>query len=411
VVNILILLALRSLYAHKLRSLLSVLGVVCGVMAVLSMISIGEGAKQKALQEIEALGLKNIYINRVALSPAEQQEAVARHVYGLSWLDIHYLEQMPDYIEQVAALRELNLQLFAAAGRVTPKIVQASPNYAGLSGLNIGSGRFLLPSDESDNRQVCVLGFDLADQLAEEGKIGSRLRVGDTLFQVVGILAEQSLREESPGTITPDNFNQVLFVPFSSQERKVQPGLAGPSAALSRILVSTQSAETVSSAHKLIERTLTITHNGVKDYQLVVPRELLQQSIRTQRLFNTVLAVIGGISLLVGGIGIMNIMLATVSERRHEIGLRRAVGATKKNILYQFLIEAVLLTGLGGIAGIGCGVAIILIFQEVSGWPISVTAEAMGIPFFLAIVTGVLSGLYPAIEAARMDPIEALRMT
>lgn len=405
-----ILQALRSLYAHKLRSLLSVLGVVCGVMAVLSMISIGEGAKEKALQEIEALGLKNIYINQVELTPAQRQQAVARRVYGLSWSDVYHLQTLPEFIQEVAAFRELQVQLFAETGKVTPKIVQASPGYLRLSGLEMQSGRFLLPSDEQHNRKVCVLGFDLAVQLGQEGRLGSQIRLGEAFYQVVGILAEQSVFREDSATITPDNFNQLLFVPFSIQERRVQSGLDGPLKPLSRILVEARSGKDIPRAQILIERTLSITHNGIRDYQLVAPLELLQQSIRTQRLFNSVLAIVGGISLLVGGIGIMNIMLATVTERRHEIGLRRAVGATKKNILYQFLVESVILTVLGGIVGICSGMVIILLFEQASGWPIRITAAAMAIPFVLAVLTGVLSGLYPAVKAARMDPIEALKM-
>lgn len=402
--------ALRSLYTHKLRSLLSALGVVCGVMAVLSMISIGEGAKEKALQEIEALGLKNIYINQVDLPPAERQQAMSRRVYGLSWLDVYHLRSLPEYIQDVAALRELQMQLFATTAKVTPKIVQTSPNYFRISGLAVRNGRFLLPSDERHNRKVCVLGFDLANQLGHEGRVGNRIRLGEALYQVVGILTEQSVFQEDSATITPDDFNQLLFVPFSEQERRVQSGIDGPTRPLSRILVKAKSGKDIPSAQALIERTLTITHNGIRDYQLVVPLELLQQSLSTQRLFNSVLAVIGGISLLVGGIGIMNIMLATVSERRHEIGLRRAIGATKKNILYQFLVESVILTVFGGVAGICFGMGIILLFEQAGGWPIRITAAAMGIPFVLAVLTGVLSGLYPAIKAARMDPIEALKI-
>jgi putative ABC transport system permease protein len=178
---------------------------------------------------------------------------------------------------------------------------------------------------------------------------------------------------------------------------------------LSRIIIEIDSRDNVFAAARLIDRIMDLAHNSVKDYQLVVPLELLQQSLRTQRIFNIVLAVIGGISLLVGGIGIMNIMLATVSERRREIGIRRAVGATRNDIVIQFLTESVLLTVSGGILGVLTGFVFVLTMEAFTGWSIKITIGSMLIPFLLAVATGIFFGLYPAIQAARLDPIKALR--
>ena len=407
--SLLIGLAFRSLMVHKLRSLLSVLGVVCGVMAVMSMISIGEGAKEKVLKEIEGLGLTNIYVNAVNLTPQQQQEAAARHSYGISWSDMERLQKHQKYVKRVAAVRVTPVQLFVTSSAVTPKVVQITPNYFQIAGLAVRYGRPLLPIDEQANQLVCVLGADLAWQLGKDGRVGSHIRIGGAVFRVVGVLNAQSVREEGAGKIAPDNYNQTLFLPFSSQER-IAPGSAGGGGdRLSRILVESTGGDQVAAASVLVERTLALAHHEVRDYQVVVPQELLQQSLRTQRLFNTVLAIIGGISLLVGGIGIMNIMLATVSERKHEIGLRRSVGATRRDIIQQFLAEAIVLTVIGGLLGIFLGLAIITGVAGATGWPIRITTAAMLIPFLLAVGTGIFSGIYPAIQAARLDPIQALR--
>lgn len=389
---------------HKLRSLLSILGVVCGVMAVMSMISIGEGAKEKVLQDIEGLGLKNIYIDKISLTEKQLVDASAHRSYGLSWSDVERLRFDKNYVNNVAAFREVTIGLLATKSSVTPRIIQTTPNYFTITGIRIAEGRLLLPVDQLRNNLVCVLGASLAKQLGRDGQVGKNLRIGDTLYQVIGILTEQSLRNNDRSGAIHDNYNETLFLPFSGLGRTSVTAAGG----LSRILVEAQSGAQVPEVTKIIHRTLEISHNGVSDYLVIVPQELLKQSLRTQRLFNIVLAIIGGISLLVGGIGIMNIMLATVSERKHEIGLRRAIGATKRDVTIQFLTESVLLTLSGGVLGIGLGLVIIICVESVTGWPIRVTLIAIIIPFILAVLTGVFFGLYPAVKAAEMDPIKAL---
>ena len=401
--------AWKSLFIHKMRSFLSILGVVCGVMAVMSMISTGEGAKEEVLQQIEGLGLTNIYINRLNLTKDQQEKAQEKRSYGVSWRDVERLRNSGLYIKEVAALREIAAAPLGTKKTILPKIVFSTENFAQIMNLSLSEGRFLHLGDVRRNSMVCVLGAGIARDLGRDGQIGRYLRIGDSLYKVVGILAEIATGKSEKIKISRENLNEALFLPFSASEQFSHSSNLSDQPSLTRIIVEIDSPDNVSSAAQLIDRILTVAHNSVKDYQLVIPLELLNQSLQTQRIFNIVLAVIGGISLLVGGIGIMNIMLATVSERKREIGIRRAVGATRKDIITQFLTESVLLTVSGGILGVLAGFIFILTMETFTGWAIRITFGSMLIPFFLAITTGVFFGIYPAIQAARLDPINALR--
>jgi len=277
-------------------------------------------------------------------------------------------------------------------------------------GLQINSGRFISVRDIEERNLVCVLGSSLSSKLGKQGAVGSFIRIYDQLFRVVGVLSRNDERNGGQGKIRTENFNGTLFLPLNIL--KISSATFNPNTTdspLTQVIVEVDKKDQVETVAKLISRTLEITHNNVQDYSIIVPLELLSQSLATQRTFNLVLAVIGGISLLVGGIGIMNIMLATVTERKHEIGIRRAVGATQNNIVSQFLTESFMLTLCGGLLGLVAGLVCISVIESLAGWPIRITFLSMFLPFVLACITGILSGIYPAINAARIDPILALR--
>jgi len=400
----------RSLLIHKFRSGLSVLGIVCGVMAVMSMISTGEGAKQEVLGRIEKMGLKNIFIKQITLTDELKKKTNNKKSYGLSLFDINRLQLLTPAINQIGAVKKALLTPIGTNIDITPKIIKCTGNYGELLGLKMKEGRFLSEQDSYHNNLVCVLGASLANNLARQGNINDYVRINDSLYKIVGILTHYNIDTTHTTKISNEDVNNMIFLPLTLQ---INWNSASPnednSTLLDQIIIEVNSRENVTTVAKLIRRAIALSHNNVLDYSLVVPLELLSQSLATQRIFNLMLVIIGGISLLVGGIGIMNIMLATVTERKREIGIRRAVGATQKDIAYQFLAESLLLTICGGLIGIGAGFICVNFVENMTGWPIVITGWAMFLPFFLACLTGIFFGLYPAMQAAKVDPIQALR--
>jgi putative ABC transport system permease protein len=403
----------RSLMQHKLRSGLSVLGVVCGVMAVLAMIAVGEGAKEKTLKQIGELGIRNIFIKAVSLSDEQIQIARERLSDGLRIFDRERILSIVPDVDDIACLIEIRAAVISTAHiEFSPQIVACSPNYAAIQRFHVSQGRFLNDQDISGNHLVCAIGADVARQLGINGQIGNFLRIENELFKIIGVLDRYYRDKETVTTMAIRNINEMVLIPLgaetllaSSNEVQKEHDIC----ALTEMIVLIKSAETVFRAGEVIKRTLDLSHNGVKDYQIIIPLELLRQAQRTQRIFNLVLGAIAAISLLVGGIGIMNIMLASVSERTKEIGIRRALGATRLDITLQFLAEAFMMTLMGGCIGIVTGIANAYIISQIAGWNTSVTFSAIFLPLVMSISVGLFFGLYPAVKAAKMDPIKALR--
>ncbi len=405
--------AIRSLGQHKLRSFLSILGIVGGVMAVLSMLSIGEGAKREVVQQIEQLGTRNIYLKAVKLTADQYQKAREHLSAGLTLKDMsRILTGSSHEIHMAAALKDISVTVADIPGKVSPQVVATSSDYDEIQSLAPSQGRFITAIDVQQKNMVCVLGNDIAQKMGTRGKIGQNVRIENQLFRVVGILSRFQRKESDTKIIAARNYNDMIFIPLgteSSLSRQESREEWDGSYGLSEIILQVRQMDQVLEAATIVNRIVQITHHDVKDYQIIIPRELLHQAKKTQRTFNLVLGAIAGVSLLVGGIGIMNIMLATVTERIREIGIRRAIGARRVDIIMQFLVEAVILTFTGGLVGLAGGIGAVAIIAAFSGWHTAITYWAIAAPLLMSIFAGLFFGLYPAIRAAHMDPVAALR--
>ena len=403
--------AARALLSHKLRSSLSILGIVCGVMAVLSMISIGAGAKNEALRQIEQLGTRNIYLKAVSLTKGQEYKARRQLSAGLSVDDAAMIKRVCKSVEDVSCIKELSASITGIGKDISPQFISCSSSIAGLQNLFIQYGRFIRDHDVNRKNKICVIGRHVAKSLGPRLWLGNHIRLGDHLFKIVGILKQYDYDTKNTSAISIRNYNEMVFIPLGLEKIIGQPssGRGMTPSGLTEIIIKIKETGQVVGAAAIIKRIMEVAHHGVKDFQMVVPQELLKQSQKTRRMFNIILGAIAGISLLVGGIGIMNIMLATVSERMREIGIRRAVGATRGHIIMQFLAESVILTFTGGIFGIAAGIGAVLLITTVAGWETAVTCWAVFLPLIVSVLVGIFFGLYPACRAAFMNPIAALR--
>ncbi len=402
--------SLLSLSAGRLRSFLSIIGVVFGVMAVIVIIAVGEGAKAEALRQIEKLGTTNIYIKSVELAEDKKQHAMRMRPPGVTSDDLARIRTGCPHVSAAAAVVEIPVSVIGAFKEITPQIVSCTPSYADVIDLRLQSGRFFTGSDITGHYQVCVIGDHVYEKLGSGGGVGNRLRIGDHLFKIVGVLERYDIKSPKTGAVSARNYNEMILLPEGS-ETWLLPSTGSESAGntLSELIIGIDTVSHVPEASGIIKKIMAMNHKNIADYQVVTPLELLQQSKKTNELFNLLLFGIASVSLLVGGIGIMNIMLATVSERRREIGIRRAVGAKQKHILVQFLTEASLLTFTGGIIGIGAGLIAVFVLKLASPWELVITAQAIILPLIISSLTGIFFGSFPAWKAAQLDPIQALR--
>lgn len=404
-------LAVLSLMRHKMRSALSILGVICGVIAVLAMLSIGEGAKQEAMKQIEQLGIHNMYVRAITLTEEQRARSREKLSRGVTVYDGGRILGGVGAVGDVAAVREVAAPVLGMTREVMSQIIAVSENYARVQNLPLLQGRFLSGEDTVRNSFVCVIGDGVAARLGQQGSVGSSLRIDDSLFRIVGILKRVDVRTAKSSVVSARNYNEMIIIPLGTERwisaSQTAARLTGDG--VDELIVRVKDGEDVLQTANAVKRILELTHHAVIDYQLVIPQELLAQAKKTQRTFNIVLGAIAGISLLVGGIGIMNIMLATVTERTREIGIRRAVGATREHIIVQFLAEAVVLTASGGVVGLLCGVVTVFIITSLSGWQTSITFLSLILSLVMSVMVGIFFGLYPAYQASQMDPIEALR--
>jgi putative ABC transport system permease protein len=387
---------------HKLRSLLTTLGIIFGVAAVISMLAIGEGARRKTLSQIQSLGLQNIIIERQELSDDESNEQDA---VDLNFGDVQAVKKIISSAQAVVPVIERDFTASYKSRSEDIVLTGTLPEYFRLMNLKTADGGYFSMMDNESYQRVCILGPDAARALfLVENSLGKMIKIGSIWFRVVGVLQHQPV--STAGTKQVD-LNNHIFAPINTVN--IRFDRAVDESELEQIIVQLKKDSPVIEISQIIDQILMRRHNNIRNFNLIVPEQLLRQSEETQRIFNIVMGAIAGISLLVGGIGIMNIMLASVLERTREIGIRRSMGATKKNIMQQFLIEAVILSLLGGLIGIFIGYALAMGITLFSEWETAVSLWSVILSFGVSSGVGVLFGYYPAKKAAELNPIDALR--
>jgi len=396
------------LLVRKLRSLLSTLGIVFGVAAVISMTSIGEGARREATEQIKLLGTNSIRVKRLELTGEMREEADRRVSRGLTYDDALVIRTRLPGLVGVAPLKFLDQEVRLGARQGVAQMVGTSPEYQDVTNFHVGHGRFLTPFDLRDSKRVCVLGSELKQQLfGYVDPLGATLTIGQGWCRVVGVMEPKRIREGRATVIKLRNINRDVYIPITTALRRFPR--TGEPEGIDEIAIRIADPSQLSATARAIRRILGPQHRDVEDYEVLVPEELLAQAQRTQRLFNIVMGSIAGLSLRVGGIGSMNIRLANVSERTREIGIRRAIGAAKRDVLTQFLIETVLICLAGGTIGTVLGFAMAAGITLYAGWATGFSLGSVVLALGTAASVGLLFGLFPARHAAELPPVQALR--
>lgn len=431
--------ALDAIKQNTMRSFLTSLGIIFGVASVIAMLAIGQGAQQEVLQQMQLLGTNNVIIEPVVRQmegEVEQAEGSAqeenRYSPGLTLQDMESIESNISNIESVSPEIVFDTE-FIRNGRLrSGKLIGVSQEYFNINSFSFAAGGTFSDAQVTDAEPVCIIGSDIESRFfAGENAVGNKIKAGNIWFTVVGVLEKREISTENIENLGIRNYNLDIYTPattvllryknrgvLTSQDIQSASASDGSENAmnssnqnynqLDKLIVKVSDNRFSVPISDVIRRMLTRRHNNVIDFEVIVPELLLQQERRTQSIFNIVLSSIASISLLVGGIGIMNIMLASVVERIREIGVRRAVGALKQDIKYQFLTEALTISISGGIIGIILGIAFSYVIEITAGIQTIVTLYSIVISFGVAMSIGVVFGYFPAKRAAEQDPVKSL---
>ena len=441
--------AIEAVRHNRLRASLTSLGILFGVASVIAMLAIGKGAEREILEQMVLLGSNNVMVTPlveqsegVASEENASEKEVKRYTPGLTYADAQAIARAIPSVVMTSAELVLNTSVTREGRRRTGKVVGVDTSYFDLTNLELGEGAHFTREQAERGLPVAIIGYGVRTRFfTTEAPIGKPIKVGDTWLTVVGVLTDRRVSSEAAAQLGVRDANMDVYVPvrtallrFRDRARITQRDIELAARAsgvpdgdeaeqeseeeraertnrnqIDRIIVRVADAAHVSPVAEVARRMLTRRHNDVVDFEISVPELLLRQQQRTKTIFNIVLGAIASISLIVGGIGIMNIMLASVLERIREIGVRRAVGATQREILLQFLSEAVLISVAGGVAGIIVGAAISAGIERFAGITTLVSLVSVLVAFGVSFAVGVAFGIMPAYKAARQDPVVCLR--
>ncbi len=403
--------AFSNLRAQKTRTLLTALGIVFGVGSVIGMLAIGAGAREESLRFIEQLGVRNVLIDSRPAASDEEMQQRRRSSQGLNDRDVRILKANIEDLETMSARRSLHpARVLPKPSREVPELYGVRPAYSIIHSLRLAEGRFFDESDDAGSAAVCVLGEGAkVNLLGYDSALGKFVKVNDTWLEVVGVLQEQIMAGSQSSGGGMQDINNIVYIPLNTFQYRYWDQSNNLKDDLDGVEIRLKSDADSIEVAKVVTAVLNSTHHNIQDFTVTIPAALLAQQKRTQTIFTYVMVAIAAISLLVGGIGIMNIVLATVLERTREIGIRRSIGARRFDIVRQFLTESVLISVGGGLLGIAFGFFLAWLIARTAEWKTIVTTASVVIAFGVSVLVGVVFGIYPAMKASKINPIDALR--
>jgi putative ABC transport system permease protein len=404
-------LALQNLMARKLRALLTMLGMIFGVGAVVSMLSIGAGAQQQVLAFIEQLGVRNLIVEAKDITTTDELLKLRKTSPGLSFKDLRVIRANMDAVTASTPRKRITpSSIFPKSRLDMPGVYGVEPAFREIAGLRVAAGRFFTAEENKELAPVCVLGEGAKSNLfPQKEAVGETVKIHEQWFRIIGVLGSRLSSQGELSGLKAQDLNNLIYMPVNSMIYRLEENQSYLKDEIDGVYLQLDKQADVGVATDMVRGILNTSHRNANDFSLVVPAELLAEQKKTQRIFEMVMVAIASISLLVGGIGIMNIMLASILERTHEIGVRRAVGARKGDVLRQFLIEAILISFVGGLLGIACGFGLSRLVAVMAGWSTIITLHSILLAFIVSVSVGLIFGIYPAAKAAGLDPVEALR--